>query len=268
MEHTDTDSPAPERDFLFMPRIKMTFEYDGTDFVGWQIQDNGRSVQGIVEQALSELLQEHIRIVGAGRTDAGVHARGQVAHFESETSIEVQAILRGLNALLPEDVSARKAELVPEEFHARYSARARTYRYTISQERMSLGRRYMWFVGHPLNEGLMNACSKKIAGEHDFQAFCKVASDVKHYRCTVASADWTRSGSTLIFAITANRFLYGMVRALVGTMVEIGRGYRPLEDFLRILESGDRKQAGMAAPAHALVLEEVLYEVKGGDDVS
>lgn len=247
------------RDFLFMRMLKLQIEYDGTDFAGWQIQNNSRSVQGVLEQALSQLLQEPIRIVGAGRTDAGVHATGQVAHCGTSNTMELRRVYRGLNALLPPDVVVSWVDEVPETFHARYGATARRYRYSISQIPAALDRRRCWFVGHPLDVDRMQRCAEMIMGEHDFSAFSKVDANVKHFRCRVSAAQWSRNGKLITFDITANRFLYGMVRALVGTMVDVGRNHITADDFARILESKDRREAGMSAPPQGLVLEEVSY---------
>ncbi|MBI2618839.1 MAG: tRNA pseudouridine(38-40) synthase TruA [Ignavibacteriales bacterium] len=242
-----------------MRTVKLLLEYDGTDFVGWQYQTNGRSVQGILEQALSDLLQESVRVTGAGRTDSGVHARGQVAHFKTNAVMKPRELYRGLNGLLPEDVVVRWVDDVDEAFHARYSAKGRRYCYYVSQAPVALNRKQRWFVGHPLDLAAMQRCADAIVGEHDFQAFCKVESNVDHYRCVIQTSRWVRNGDDVTFEIVGNRFLHGMVRALVGTMVEIGRGYRGVGDFPVIMESRDRTQAGMSAPAQGLVLEEVLY---------
>jgi len=243
-----------------MRTIKLNIEYDGTDYVGWQNQPNGRSIQGEIERALSQILQEDVQIVGAGRTDAGVHARGQVAHFKTSREVEVRALARSLNGVLPEDIVILSAEEVEESFHARYSAKARVYRYVLALQPTALWRSYSWYVGgYVLDMDLLSRCAELIVGEKDFGSFCKANSSAEHFRCTVLRAEWKREGSLLMFEITADRFLYGMVRALVGTMVEIGRGYRPLEDFQRILDARDRREAGMAPPAKGLFLERVIY---------
>lgn len=243
-----------------MRRIKLVVEYDGTDFSGWQSQKNGRTVQDELNRALRELLQEEIAVTGAGRTDAGVHARGQVCHFDTANRMEGWAVMRGLNGLLKSDVVVRSAEDVPDSFHARYGARSRTYRYFISQTPTALGRKYRWFVGHPLDLGLMQTCADAVIGEHDFQAFCKVDSSAVHFRCQVSRAQWTASGTDVVFEISANRFLYGMVRLLVGTMVDVGRGHITMQKFMSIKAGKDRAQASSSAPAAGLVLENIQYE--------
>ncbi|HWP81260.1 MAG TPA: tRNA pseudouridine(38-40) synthase TruA [Bacteroidota bacterium] len=242
-----------------MKNVKLTLEYDGTDFVGWQIQPNGRSVQEVVEKALGTLLQEDIRTNAAGRTDAGVHARGQVVNFKTSKEYSLGEIQKGLNALLPEDVAVLRAEEVPDDFHARYSARERSYSYHIVRQPSALMRKFTWYVGYKLDSNLLVECSRRILGEHDFQSFSKNGSATQHYRCIVRRADWEITDASIIFRVSANRFLYGMVRAMVGTMIEVARGYRTLEEFEDILRAKDRSKAGMSAPAQGLFLEEVVY---------
>ncbi len=242
-----------------MRNVKLELEYDGTDFVGWQYQENGRSVQGELENALRTILQEDVRVIGAGRTDAGVHARGQVANFRTAREIEESKLAKSLNGVLPRDVVVRNAERVGEEFHARYSAKARAYRYYISQCATALLRNYSWSLNYALDIEAMKQTSSLVVGERDFTSFCKNEADVKHYICNVYSASWTFEGSMLEFEIKANRFLHGMVRALVGTMVDIGRGYRSLASFQQILSAKDRAAAGMAAPPQGLFLEYIEY---------
>lgn len=242
-----------------MRNIKLTLEYDGTDFVGWQYQTNGRSVQGVVEKALGELLQEDVRVTGGGRTDSGVHARGQVANFYTTGQMVLQGIQRGLNALLPEDVKVRGIDEVSPDFHARYSATQRQYSYTIMRAPHPLARQFAWLVMYGMQIESLQACTKQIIGEHDFQSFCKSEADVAHYRCIVSKAEWAFDGDFMRFHIHANRFLHGMVRALVGTMIDVGRGYRSMDSFKEIMETKDRSAAGMAAPPHGLVLESIIY---------
>lgn len=243
-----------------MPNIKLILEYDGTDFVGWQSQTNGPSIQDEIQRALRQMLQEDVTVIGAGRTDAGVHARGQVANFHTSKKIETRGIVKGLNALLPEAIAVITGCEVPPEFHARYNALGRRYCYHISQSPTAIWRRYSWELMYKLDVRLMNEAAKYILGDHDFRSFCKVESDVEHHRCLVQSATWIQDHSSLRFEIVANRFLHGMVRALVGTMVDIGREYRPLNDLETIVAARDRREAGMAAPAKGLFLEEIYYE--------
>ena len=243
-----------------MENIKLLLEYDGSDFVGWQIQPNGLSIQGALEKALGEILQEPISTVAAGRTDAGVHARGQVVSFRTSKDMPPQLILNGLNGLLPPQIVVLGAEKVSEDFHARYSARWRVYRYHLGLQPTALQRNFCWYVGgYNIRRESLEACAKLLSGEHDFTSFCKVNASTDHFRCTVDHASWEVRGSELVFEIKANRFIYGMVRALVGTMVEVARGHREFAEFPRILEARDRGCAGMSAPARGLFLEEIIY---------
>jgi len=243
-----------------MQNIKLTIEYDGTGFVGWQAQPNGPSIQGELEKAIAQITQERISTVAAGRTDAGVHAHGQVVSTRIAKPLELDSFSRSLNALLPPQIVVLSAEVVADDFHARYSARARVYRYFLTLKLTAIGRDHCWYVGgFNLDLALLEQCASMLLGEHDFEAFCKGSADVDHFRCTVEESEWSKNGSSLVFRIRANRFLYGMVRALVGTMVEIGRGHRPLNDMQRILEGKDRALAGMSAPAKGLFLEEIVY---------
>jgi len=249
-----------------MRNIKLLLEYDGTNFVGWQTQENGRSVQEEITKVLSQVLQEPINLIGAGRTDSGVHARGQVANFRSNSTLVTKSILSALNGMLPDDISVRSAVEVHENFHARYDARGRVYRYYISQRPLAIGRQYHWHVKQALDLDVMNALGSEILGEHDFESFCKSVAELDNCRCTVSESKWEKiqpassgGNGTLVYEICANRFLHGMVRSLVGTMVDIGRGSTPASAFQDIMSAKDRRKAGMTAPPHGLFLEEVRY---------
>lgn len=242
-----------------MRNIKLLIEYDGTNYCGWQRQENGRTIQAEIENVLTKVLQEPMNIVGAGRTDAGVHARGQVATFRTTSGLGISEIKNALNSLLPEDIVVHSVQEVPHEFHARYSARERMYSYLITQTPTALTRYYSWYLTYELSVDTMRWASGLIVGAHDFESFCKSNSGVDHYRCTVLAARWEQEGSQLRFTIRADRFLHGMVRALVGTIVDVGRGHTSLDEFLGMLGKKDRREAGPAAPAKGLVLEEIVY---------
>ena len=242
-----------------MRNVKLVVEYDGTDYCGWQRQENGRTIQGELENVLSKVLQENISVIGAGRTDAGVHARGQVANFRTNSNFLLHEIANGLNGLLPNDIVVREADEVPFEFHARYSAKEREYSYIINRVPTALMRNYSWYLTYDLKIEAIQWAAASIIGVHDFQSFCKANSDVDHHRCNVVSAQWREEGSILKFEIRADRFLHGMVRALVGTMVDVGRGFTTPDSFLKIMEQKDRTKAGMAAPARGLMLEKIVY---------
>ncbi len=244
-----------------MPVYRMWIEYEGTPFRGWQIQDHQPTVQGALEEALKVALREPVRIIGSGRTDTGVHARGQVAHFHTSQPVDTEKLKRSLNALTPREIAIRHIEPVAEDFHARYDARRRRYHYYISTEPRALDRHMRWFVQPAPDVERMNQAARHLLGTHDFSAFCRTQSETKNRVCTVEVARWVpekRPGDWR-FEIVADRFLHGMVRAIVGTLIEIGQGKRPEDDILRILASRDRREAGPAAPPHGLVLESVEY---------
>lgn len=242
-----------------MRNIKLVVEYDGSDFSGWQFQPNAVTVQGELKRSLSTLTQSEVKLTAAGRTDAGVHALGQVANFHTNSQLPLQTIKRGGNALLPGSIRILSVDEVSESFSARFSARARKYRYVISKRPRAVGRMYSWFCPYKLNVGPMQHACNFILGENDFKAFCQAGAQLKHYRCNVSSAVWFEKDDDLIFEVTANRFVHNMVRILVGTFVEIGREKRDPEDMPTILESKDRKQAGPTVPAHGLFLVSVEY---------
>jgi tRNA pseudouridine38-40 synthase len=243
-----------------MPNYSLNIEYDGTDFVGWQRQTNGRSVQEEVERALQEITRNAVTLTGAGRTDAGVHARGQVANFLTGSALSANDFFRALNGMLPDDIAVTDVKAVPDDFSARYSARSRCYTYTIARRPSALMRRFSWQLSYEFDIPAMEQAAAIIRGTEDFQAFCKIQADVTHYRCMMEEASWRADdGGFLVFTISANRFLHGMVRAIVGTMVNVGRGYTPLEEFSAIILSHDRRRAGQAAPARGLCLERVIY---------
>jgi tRNA pseudouridine38-40 synthase len=246
--------------------MKLLIEYDGTDYAGWQRQENARTIQGEIEDALRRITQQEVSLIGAGRTDAGVHARGQVANFQSGTRLPAPEIEHALNAMLPEDIVIRRAEEAPLDFHARYSARERCYSYSIRRVPSAMQRNFSWFVGYPLDVCLMEQSAAMLPSVREFGSFCKGQAEVDDYRCTVLSACWKEDGPSLVFVIRANRFLHGMVRSLVGTMVDVGRGYTTPGEFSSILSANDRREGGPNAPARGLTLESVRYEETVDDD--
>ena len=242
-----------------MTHLKLTIEYDGTDFSGWQSQANGRAIQDVIESAVAQVTGEKIRIHGAGRTDAGVHASGQVASLTLGADVDPLQLRGSINGVLPDDVVILNAELVPESFHARFSAVSRRYRYVIHRGPSALDRRTEWSVGWQLNTSYLMKSAEMFLGRHNFRSFSKTGSDVRDWMCDIHRSEWKELGSSLEYTVQANRFLYGMVRALVGTMVEVARSHRPITDISSILEAEDRGAAGMAAPAHGLTLVEITY---------
>jgi tRNA pseudouridine38-40 synthase len=225
-----------------MKVYKLLIEYDGTNLQGWQIQrgqDAACSIQGLVESALEVVLKSRPSVVGSGRTDAGVHARGQVAHFELDWSVEPSRLMASLNGLLPRSVRIIELSEARNGFHARYDAVRRTYHYYVSTEPRALDASWRLFLRPAPDFDLMNEAARSLLGEHDFSAFCRTKSDTRNRICRVYSAAWfeqTRAGDWY-FAVSADRFLHGMVRAMVGTLIEIGRGKRPPEEIPAILAS-------------------------------
>lgn len=243
-----------------MKRYFIYLAYDGTRYHGWQIQPNGISVQETIQKCLSILLRQPIEITGAGRTDAGVHARLMVAHFDRDASVDTEQLTYRLNKMLPQDISIYRIEPVSEEMHARFSAVSRTYRYYIHTSKNPFERHYSHYLGYKLDFPLMNQAASFLLGVDDFKAFCKAGADVKTTLCHVTQAKWVQTSSTTwYFEITANRFLRNMVRAVVGTLIDVGRGKITLDQFKKIVLSGTRSDAGESMPGNALFLEDIQY---------
>lgn len=241
-------------------RYFVTFSYDGTRYHGWQIQPNGDSVQARLQGALSTLLRQEIGVTGAGRTDAGVHARMMVAHFDYDGALDFTQLTYKLNRLLPYDIAVEKVEPVSEEMHARFSATSRTYHYYIHTTKDPFCRAYSCELHYPLDFQKMNEAGLLLTGYDDFGAFCKAGADVKTTLCHVTEARWVQtSPTTWYFRITANRFLRNMVRAVVGTMIDVGRGRLSLVDFCKVIEGKRRTEAGESMPGNALFLEKIEY---------
>ena len=242
-------------------RFFITLSYDGTRYHGWQVQPNGPSVQEKLQWALSTILRQDIFVTGAGRTDAGVHARMMVAHFDVETMVyELQDLTYKLNRLLPQDIAIQMMEPVSDEMHARFSATSRTYHYYIHTVKDPFLRAYSCELHYPLDFQLMNEAAAILMTYEDFGAFCKAHADVKTTLCHITAAQWHQtSPSSWYFEITANRFLRNMVRAVVGTLIDVGRGRLSLSDFRKVIEGKRRTEAGESMPANALFLEEVKY---------
>jgi len=242
--------------------IKLIIEYDGSNYLGWQVQPNGQTIQGVIQDRLKRLTGEPLQLIGSGRTDAGVHALGQVAHFKTESRMDASTFQRALNSLLPEGIVIRRAEEVEADFHARRSAKSKIYEYRILNRVTppAVDRQYVWHVPQKLNLDEMKKATRNLVGEHDFSAFRSVGSPTRSSVRNILRADWKRGKrSVLRFEIEATGFLKQMVRAIVGTLVEVGRGKISAQEFKRILDSKDRKEAGPTAPAQGLFLKEVRY---------
>ncbi len=242
-----------------MPRFRMLIEYDGSDYCGWQIQADCKTVQGQIQDALAVIQNKPCMIVGAGRTDTGVHARGQVAHFNLDDEPDLNRLKRSLNGILNSDIRIKDIIPAGDEFHARFDAIWRIYLYQIATQPQALIRNQSWYYDVNPDLDKMNLACLKIQGENNFKSFCRTISDVKNHFCTVKSASWVRQNELIIFRIEANRFLHGMVRSLVGTMIDIGRGKISVDDFINILHAGKREEASQSAPARGLILDEIVY---------
>jgi len=245
--------------------IRLVVEYDGTALHGWQRQANGPTVQQHLEESLAKLLTHEVQVVGASRTDAGVHARGQVASFRTERPIPLHGIRRGLNSLLPSSIAIRAAEEVPDDFHPRFSATGKHYRYSIyrAPDRSPRWRGRAWHHPDPLDVARMRAGAEALLGEHDFAAFraagCTARTTMRRIDAIDLSAA-PEDPELLRVDVRGNAFLRNMVRILVGTLTEVGRGYRDPAQVAEILASKDRTRAGITAPAHGLELIEVRYD--------
>lgn len=241
-------------------RYFVWFSYDGTAYHGWQIQPNGNSVQEELQRALSTLFREEISVTGAGRTDAGVHARQMVAHFDFSEAIDLEQLAYKLNRILPCDIAVDRVELVDDDMHARFSATSRTYHYYIHTKKDPFSRPYSTELHYELDFDKMNEAGRILMTYDDFGAFCKSHSDVKTTLCRVTKAEWVQTSETSwYFEITANRFLRNMVRAVVGTLIDVGRGRLTLDDFRKVIEGKRRTEAGESMPANALFLENIRY---------
>ena len=243
-------------------KIRMLLEYDGTDFHGWQVQPDQPTVQQTLEEAFFKITGERVDVVGSGRTDAGVHARGQVAHAVLGRPVDPFRLQASLNGVLPKTVSVKRVEETVPSFHARYDARQRAYSYYVGHTPSALDRHHRILVRPIPDYNRMNEAARHLIGEHHFDAFCRVKSETKNRICTVFDAGWVEehSDEKWHFHIEANRFLHGMVRAIVGTLLQIGQGKRQPGDVVSIIASRDRTLAGPAAPARGLILERVMYE--------
>lgn len=249
-----------------MPTIKLTLEYDGTDFNGWQIQSGKkRTVQGEIEKALLKIFKQKTRIIGSGRTDSGVHAQGQVAHFQTSSVMTPHQILKALNASLPEDIAVVGAQKASENFHAQYSAKSKTYRYTIlnRNSRSPFLRRFSCFYPHLLDLTLMRREASHFLGKKDFRSFQAADPASQDQRKTslrtIKRLEVKKKGSFIEIVIEADGFLYKMVRNIVGTLLEIGSGRRSRGDMKTILGQRDRRAAGVTAPPEGLSLVKVKY---------
>jgi len=244
-----------------MRNIKVVVEYDGTDYFGFQRQPGKRTVQGEIENALARILKETVTVYGAGRTDAGVHALGQVVNFKTEGNVPTEKIAVAMNSVLPNDIVARDAAEMPDEFHARYSAKSRIYKYVILNTEIpsALFGRFVWQFPYYLDVARIRRAAKRLTGVHDFTSFSAAGMETVHRTRELKKLTVRRNGEFVIFELEANAFLHNMARIIVGTLVDIGQGKLEPKGITRILEAKDRRLAGKTAPPGGLVLMEVTY---------
>ncbi len=241
-----------------MSRYFLDIAYNGTAYHGWQIQENAHTVQAELEKCLSTLLRTRIEIMGSGRTDTGVHATHQIAHFDMEGHLPDDLVYK-LNSFLPRDISIQSVRKVHDEAHTRFDATQRSYQYFMHQAKSPFLEKLSYYHPKVVDVPLMNEAAKKLLGEQNFESFSKVKTEVNTFICTIKEARWEKQNDSLVFHVTANRFLRGMVRALVGTLLDVGLGKLTVTDFVNIIESQDRRKAGRAVPAHGLYLTSVVY---------
>lgn len=261
------ESPAPSAEEEPGPELPATSQerrfralvsYDGGDYFGWQLQPEDQTIQGELERALKAIVQRDVRVHGAGRTDSGVHALGQVASFKTVTAIPVDRLRSALNWHLPAGIRIHALEEAPHDFHARFDAHWREYAYVVVQQSSPFTRRYAHTVRGSVDLARMNEACRPLLGEHDFRAF--TTQPKGPYGCRLHAAEWREMETTIVFQVRSSRFLYRMVRFLVGACLEVGRDRLPVDALARLLASGNRRQGPGPAPAHALYLVAVGYD--------
>lgn len=245
-------------------RYFIEFSYDGSSYHGFQKQLNAITIQEIVENAISKILRDKVDIISAGRTDKGVHATNMFAHFDYDikSKIEESNFCHLLNRLLPADIVVIAIHKVKSDSHSRFDAISRTYNYYITDTKNPFNHKYRYYLSEELDYIMMNKASKILYEHQDFKCFSKSNTDVKTYNCKITNAEWVKSEDDWKFIITSNRFLRNMVRAIVGTLIEIGRGKLEIDDLDKIIQSKDRRNAGYSVPAEGLFLKEIIYDKK------
>ena len=245
-----------------MKRVKMIVAYDGTNYSGWQFQNNAITIEQKLNEALYDLLGEEITVAGASRTDAGVHSQGNVCIFDTETRIPAEKIAFALNARLPEDIVVQESCEVDMDFHPRFSKSRKTYEYRVLNRKMPMPtlRRDTYFYHYDLDVEKMNQAAGYLVGEHDFKSFCSVHTQAETTVRTIYSCAVTKDGDVIKIRVTGNGFLYNMVRIIAGTLIEVGAGKRQPEEIMTMLEATDRQSAGPTAPAHGLTMIGLEYE--------
>ncbi len=245
---------------------KCVIEYDGTDFCGWQVQPNLRTIQGEIEKATSKMAKSAVKVIAAGRTDAGVHAVGQVINMRIDKDWTADIVLKGINSLLPPDILIKRCRVVSDSFNARFDATSREYRFQIYAGRSALRRNRFWCTDSRFEYNMLTDLASYITGEHDFGSFCVLKSQKESNICTVTKSCWTKRGNEYTFHVVANRFLHGMVRSLVGTMVKVASGQLSESRFQSLLRTPNRSAEIFTAPPQGLTLVKVKYRqyVTGG----
>lgn len=244
-----------------MKNIKLTIEYDGTNYNGWQKQKQGKTIQESIEKAIGKIVKEEVSITGSSRTDSGVHAKGMIANFMTESRVPPERFREAINTKLPDDIAIIKSEEVPLEFHSRYNSKGKTYCYTLinRREKVALLKNYVYHVVEPLDIKLMEETCKYFIGKHDFSAFKTNGSSVKTTVRTISDLHIEQDEEFIKIFVTADGFLYNMVRIIVGTLVEVGLGKKKPEEVLSAINTGNREESGHCAPPNGLVLEKVYY---------
>lgn len=247
-----------------MPRIRLIIEYDGKQYHGWQKQKNSKSIQGEIEKAFEVIYKKRIVLTGSGRTDSGVHARNQVAHcdipdIDFDGNTYLTKLTRSLNGLIDKDIVVKKIESAAPGFHSRFDAKSRVYRYFINRTPSSIDRNYAWYVPQALNLSLMQKAADNLMAVTDFRTFCKTGSSNKTTDCLIKRSAWLKKSDIWIYEIEANRFLYGMVRGIVGTLTALGSGKITYDNFIAIIENTAAKGVSFQAPAQGLFLDQVKY---------
>jgi len=246
---------------VYLRRFRFKVEYDGGNYSGWQVQDNAPTVQGEIEKALREFNDgKLIRIHGSGRTDTGVHAFGQVAHFDFDTELQPIVFEKAINAKTPVDIFVYDCEEVDSGFHSRFGAKKRTYIYQITTKYSPMMRNYHWHVKWDIDFDLLQKCAKLIEGEHNFESFCRTADQADSKVCFIYNSTWKKDGNLLTYRVAGTRFLHSMVRMLVGTMMEVARGKLSIEKFKELLNTIQIDESRYTAPAQGLFLAKVEYK--------
>lgn len=244
-----------------MPNYKISIQYDGTDYFGWQSQPNGNTIQDVLVKAILQITQQKVNLIGSGRTDSGVHALGQIANFKLNELVDERKFKHSLNSILPPSICITKLELVDNNFHARFDAKKRSYIYLINQNKSPFYNKYTYQCSYlnKINIAELKVLSKSLLGEHDFTSFCRANTDTENKNCNIFEIGWKNSNNLLIFKIEANRFLHGMVRTIVGSLLSAALKDKEPKFMLDVLERKNRNSAGEAAPAKGLFLYKVKY---------